>query len=57
MRGGDVSRRLVWLDPAYAERTKKVLSASEGVSEFLCARQIKTCRLAGRELHSTNDSS
>jgi hypothetical protein len=29
MRGGDVSRRLVWLDPAYAERTKKVLSASE----------------------------
>ncbi|MGF6778931.1 hypothetical protein P3T21_004157 [Paraburkholderia sp. GAS334] len=27
-----------------------------GVSEFLCARQIETCRLAGRQLHSTNDS-
>jgi len=33
------------------------VSGQGGVSEFLCARQIKTCRLAGRELHSTNDSS
>lgn len=43
-------------DLALAQAVKAGAVQKVGVSEFLCARQIKACPLAGGRLHSTNES-